>query len=173
MVVRWIGIPTIAVNVIWPYVAISTVWAGPEDGIHDEVGPVEPEGIVNGIGPKDEAQHIAPEIGPPPAPVIPIMPPMVPSSVSAEGVASMPMIVPCPVVSLATMHGMGGVSVGMASVMATTSRMMSSTMMPSGIMPPGLMPSTMMSAPMLASTMMPSSVPTAMMPSTVPTAMPR
>src|SRR5215831_13215849 len=148
MVVRWIGIPTIAVNVIWPYVAISTVWAGPEDGIQDEVGPVEPEGIVNGIGPKDEAQHIAPEIGPPPVPVIPIMPPMVPSSVSAEGVASMPMIVPCPVVSLATMQGMGGVSVSMASVMATTSGMMSSTMMPSA-------------------------VPTAMMPSAVPTAMPR
>src|SRR5262245_59397154 len=168
MVVRWIGIPTIAVNVVRPYVAISTVWAGPEDGIQDEAGSVEPEGIVNGIGPKDEAQHIAPEIGPTPAPVIPIMPPMVPSSVSAEGVASMPMIVPCPVVSLATMHGMGGVSVGMASVMATTSGMMSSTMMPSAMMPSGMMPSTMM-----ATAMMPSAVPTAMMPSTVPTAVPR
>src|SRR5215468_2110461 len=182
MVVRWIGVPTIAVNVVRPYVAISAVWAGPEDGIQDEVGSVEPEGIVSGIGPKGEAQYIAPKIGPAPAPVIPVMPPMVPSLVSAEGVAPMPMIVRPMVVSLVTMHGMSGVSVGMATVMATTSGMMSSTMMPSTMMSAAMMASTMMSAAMMASTMMlstvptammPSAVPTAMMPSTVPTAMPR
>ena len=102
MVVRWVGIPTIAVNVVRPgiaisavrpCVAISAIWARPEDGIQDEVGTVEPEGIVRSIGPKGEAQHIAPKIGPAPAPVIPIMPPMVPSLVSAEGVAPMPMSV--------------------------------------------------------------------------------
>src|SRR5262252_7709764 len=120
MVVRWIGIPTIAVSVVRPYVAISTVWAGPEDGIQDEVGSVEPEGIVRGIGPKGEAQHIAPKIGPAPAPVIPIVPPMV--------------------VSLVTMHGMSGVSVGMASVMAST--MMASTVMPATMMPATVMAAT-------------------------------
>src|SRR5262245_686536 len=144
MVVRWIGVPTIAVNVVRPgiaisavrpCVAISAVWARPQDGIQDEVGSVEPEGIVRGIGAKGEAQHIAPKIGPAPAPVIPIMPPMVPSLVSTEGVAPMPMIVRSMVVSLVTMHGMSGVSVGMASVMA-------STMMPATVLAATLLPAT-------------------------------